>query len=76
MGAGQRETQRGGRARAARPGDQARRGEAVVAGGWLRERPPRTLPGKLFAAPRARPGKGRESERGSGRWLPAPEAAR
>lgn len=58
-----------------RPGE-ARRGEAVVAGGWLRERPPRTLPGKLFAAPRARPGKGRESERGAGRWLPAPETAR
>lgn len=28
MGAGQRETRRGGRARAARPGDQARRGKA------------------------------------------------
>lgn len=27
---------------------------------------------KLFAAPRARPGKGRESEQGADRWLPAP----
>lgn len=58
----------------ARPGGEARRGGC--AGRLAARAAAADFAWKLFAAPRARPGKGRESEQGADRWLPAPEAAR
>lgn len=50
-------------------------GEAVVFGGWLHERVPRTLAGNFSPRPGRGPGRARASECGAGRPLPSPAAA-